>query len=412
MQNDDNDDSAAAMSDDVSVLSVTELTRRIKFSLETTFPRVWVRGELSNVKHHTSGHLYFTIKDEGAQLSAVLWRSRKGALSFIPADGMKVQARGSLTVYPPRGNYQIDVEQLQPMGIGELQRAFELLKRKLDAEGLFDAERKKPLPEFPSCIGIVTSETGAALQDMRSVLARRMPSVEVILAPVRVQGEGAAEEIAEAIRTLNRLGGIDVMIVGRGGGSLEDLWPFNEETVAREIAASRIPVVSAVGHEIDFSIADFVADLRAPTPSAAAELVVRDRTEILENLRSMCYTVQESVTTRVEMLRERVRSLTGSYSFNRPRDVLREFVQRLDELDRGLSRSFSRLQETVHQRHDSLGHRLEALSPRNVLARGYAMVHMDGRVISQAARLQSGDRTTIEFADGIVPATIEGKGRS
>ncbi len=411
MSDDSQYDRDTAMPDDSRVLSVTELTRRIKFSLEATFPRVWIQGELSNVKHHTSGHLYFTIKDEGAQISAVLWRSRKGALPFVPEDGMKVQARGSITVYPPRGNYQIDVEQMQPLGIGELQRAFEQLKRKLDAEGLFDPDRKKPLPEYPSSIGIVTSETGAALQDIRSVLERRMPSLDLILAPVRVQGAGAADEIADAIRALNRLGGIDVMIVGRGGGSLEDLWPFNEEVVARAIAASRIPVISAVGHEIDFSIADFVADLRAPTPSAAAELVVRDRAEILENLRTMCYTMQDSVTTRVEMLRERVRSLTSSYAFNRPRDVIREFVQRLDELDRGLSRSFSRLQESVRQRHESLGLRLEALSPRNVLARGYALVRTEGRVVSQAARLRSGDRATIEFADGIVPATIDGKER-
>ena len=275
-----------------NVITITELTRQIKFSLESSFPRVWVEGEISNFKQHTSGHLYFTLKDEGAQLSALMWRSRVANLTFQPEDGMKVIARGSITVYPPRGNYQLDVDQIQPLGLGELQLAFERLKQKLDAEGLFDAEHKKPIPEFPECIGLVTSETGAALQDIRSVLSRRHPSVEVVLAPVRVQGAGAAEEIADAIKYLNQYGGIDVLIVGRGGGSLEDLWAFNEEVVARAIYASKIPIISAVGHEIDFSIADFVADLRAPTPSAAAELVVRDRTELLEDIGNLCYTMR------------------------------------------------------------------------------------------------------------------------
>ena len=398
------------MPDDAKVLTVTELTRRIKFSLESSFPRVWIQGELSNVKRHTSGHLYFTLKDAGAQISAVMWRSRVGMLPFSPEDGMNVQARGSITVYPPRGNYQIDVEQMQPLGIGELQLAFERLKQKLADEGLFDPAHKKPLPEFPERIGVVTSETGAAIQDILSVLARRMPSVEVILAPVRVQGAGAAEEIADAVEAFNRSGRPDVLIVGRGGGSLEDLWPFNEEIVARAIYASRIPVVSAVGHEIDFSIADFVADLRAPTPSAAAELVVRDRTELLDTLRNMCYTMHDSVTARAETLRERMRSLVSSYSFNRPRDVVRESIQRLDELDRGLSRSFSRLQESAHQRQEALGHRLEALSPRGVLKRGYALVRHDDRIVSSARALEPGDRATIEFSDGTVPARIERDG--
>ncbi len=262
------------MTTEKQVLSVSDITRQIKNSLELRFPRVWIQGEISNFKRHTSGHLYFTLKDEGAQISATMWRSRAGTLLFGPEDGMKVIARGGITVYPPRGSYQIDVDQLTPLGVGELQIAFERLKQKLVAEGLFDEGRKRPLPELPSRIGIITSETGAALHDIRTVLNRRFPAIEVLLIPVRVQGPGAAEEIASAVKDMNRYGKIDVMIVGRGGGSLEDLWAFNEEIVARAIYASEIPVVSAVGHEIDFTIADFVADLRAPTPSAAAEMVV------------------------------------------------------------------------------------------------------------------------------------------
>ncbi len=399
------------MSTDKNVVTITELTRQIKQSLETSFPRVWVEGEISNFKRHTSGHLYFTLKDEGAQLSAVMWRSRVPYLSFPPKDGMKVIARGSITVYPPRGNYQIDIEQIQPVGIGELQLAFERLKKKLAAEGLFDAEYKKPIPEFPESIGIVTSETGAALQDIRSVLSRRQPSVDVILAPVRVQGAGAAEEIAEAIEHLNRFGGIDVLIVGRGGGSLEDLWAFNEEIVARAIYASKIPVVSAVGHEIDFSIADFVADLRAPTPSAAAELVVRDRTELLEEITNLCYTMIDNVNNRISGFRGRITGLLASYSFNRPRDLVRESSQRIDEIDRSIGVSFNHIVQTVYRRYDSLKNQLQALNPQGVLKRGYSIVRKERRIVSSERLLHSGDEAEIQFYDGTVGVRVE-KGRS
>jgi exodeoxyribonuclease VII large subunit len=395
------------MSTEKNVVTITELTRQIKQSLETSFPRMWVEGEISNFKHHTSGHLYFTLKDEGAQLSAVMWRSRVANLTFPPEDGMKVIARGSITVYPPRGNYQIDVEQIQPIGIGELQIAFERLKQKLAAEGLFDPAHKKPIPEFPERIGVITSETGAALQDIRSVLSRRHPSVEVILASVRVQGVGAAEEIAEAIEQMNRYGGIDVLIVGRGGGSLEDLWAFNEEKVARAIYVSKIPIVSAVGHEIDFSIADFVADLRAPTPSAAAELVVRDRTELLEDIGNLCYTMRGAIDTQMSSFRERVASLLTSYSFNRPRDLVREFSQRVDEFDRSLGVSFNHIARTAHQRYDSLRYHLQALNPHGVLKRGYSIVRKEGRIVSSARLLHRGDEAEIQFHDGTIGVQVE-----
>ena len=390
-----------------TVLTVSDITRQIKQSLETSFPRIWIQGEISNFKQHTSGHLYFTLKDEGAQLSAVMWRSRVVNLTLVPEDGMKVIARGSITVYPPRGNYQIDCDQIQPVGIGELQLAFERLKKKLAAEGLFDPEHKKPIPEYPGRIGIVTSQTGAALQDIRSVLLRRFPSVEVILVPVRVQGIGAAEEIAAAVNDLNRYGKVDVMIVGRGGGSLEDLWAFNEEVVARAIYDSRIPVISAVGHEIDFSIADFVADLRAPTPSAAAELAVKDRSELIEVLRNMWYTIHRNIEDRVSSLRDSVAGFVTSYAFNRPKDLLRESSQRVDDLERGLLVASSHLLQLAERNQRALGQRLEALSPKSVLMRGYTIVRKKGEIVVSSDDLDKGDVATLQFHDGTVTTRVE-----
>ncbi|GJQ20626.1 MAG: exodeoxyribonuclease 7 large subunit [Bacteroidia bacterium] len=386
--------------------SVTEITRMVKQSLESAYPNVWVVGEVSNCRRHSSGHWYFTLKDENAQLAAVLWRSRAAIVSVLPEDGMKAQVRGALTVYAPRGVYQIEVLQLLPVGLGELQVAFEKLKRKLAAEGLFDQSRKKPLPQFPQRIGLVTSPTGAAIQDVRSVLSRRFPSLEVIVAPVRVQGPGAADEIAGAIRDMNAFGGVDVLIVGRGGGSLEDLWAFNEEIVARAIAESDIPVISAVGHEIDYSIADFVADLRAPTPSAAAELVIRDRTELVDILSNICYTLKERIQDRIDFLGDRIQRLITSYTFNRPRDLLRQYVQRLDELDRSLLLSTGHALESAVNRHISLHQQLEALSPQNVLRRGYALVRKDGRIVTRARELGEGEGAEIQFLDDRVKVRV------
>ncbi len=394
---------------DKKVLSVTELTRMIKQSLESGFSRVWLQGEISNCKRHSSGHWYFTLKDENSQISAVMWRSRADSLLFVPADGMKVQARGAITVYPPRGNYQIDVMQLLPVGVGELQMAFDRLKQKLQAEGLFDQSRKRPLPKYPERVGVITSLTGAALQDIRSVLQRRAPSLEVIGFPVRVQGPGAAEEIAGAIEVMNRLDGIDVLIVGRGGGSLEDLWPFNEEVVARAIAASAIPVISAVGHEIDFSIADFVADLRAPTPSVAAELVIQDRFDLVEIVGNIHYTMTQRVQDRIETLRVQMKRLLSSYSFNRPRDLVLQWSQRIDELDKSVLLAATHLFESAHDRHVSFEKRLEALSPRNVVQRGYAIVRKDHRIVTTAAELADGDLAEMQFKDDSVAARVERK---
>jgi exodeoxyribonuclease VII large subunit len=389
------------------ILSVSELTRHIKTVLEDGFPEVLVSGEISNFKRHSSGHLYFTLKDETSQIQAVMWRGRAMSLFFTPQDGMKVVARGGITVYEVRGIYQIDVVQLQPMGIGELQLAFERLKKKLMTEGLFDPEHKKPLPKYPQRIALVTSPTGAAIHDMLTVLSRRFPAVEVILNPVAVQGMGAAEEISAAIKEINDYGRVDVLIVGRGGGSLEDLWAFNEEVVARAIYESKIPVISAVGHDVDFTISDFVADLRAPTPSAAAELVVPDRSELLEILRNSCYTIQQNISERISSGREKVLSLLKSSGFNTPVQLVRRHSQRLDELQRTMVSATAHRLSLLHSKANELQKRIDSVNPDQVLKRGYTIVYKDEKVIDSAHRLHPKDEVEIAFHDGKASSTVQ-----
>jgi len=388
------------------LLTVSEITRKIRSLLESGFSSVRVQGELSNVKRHTSGHLYFTLKDDFAQIAGVMWRSRVGALAFTPQDGMKVVVSGRITVYEVRGNYQLDALSITPLGAGELQLAFEKLKRTLEAEGLFDTRWKKSLPPYPERIGIVTSPTGAALHDMLNILQRRFPGVSVVLAPARVQGAGAAGEIAQAIRDLNAYGEIDVMIVGRGGGSLEDLWAFNEELVARAIFESEIPVVSAVGHEIDFTIADFVADLRAPTPSAAAELVVKDRTAIAGALRQWVASMRGEIEQLIAAQRDTIRHHLKSYAFNRPIDLVRQYSQRTDELTRSVSLSGEHTIEVLQQRVAGLQARMTSLDPELTLKRGYAIVSKRGKTVSSRALLTRDDLIDIRFQDGTVQSKI------
>jgi exodeoxyribonuclease VII large subunit len=388
------------------ILSITAITQRIKYALETNFQYIWVEGEISNFKLHTSGHLYFTLKDEGAQLSAVCWRSRVSTLGFMPEPGMKVFASGSITVYPPRGAYQLEVTSLKPAGLGALQAAFEQLKKKLSEEGLFDQGHKRPIPQFPTSIGIVTSETGAAIKDIISVISRRFSSVELILCPVAVQGVGAAEEIAEGIRMFNRYGKIDVLIVGRGGGSMEDLWAFNEEIVARAIYDSNIPVISAVGHEVDFTIADFVADLRAPTPSAAAELAVPYRSELLDSLRNISYTLNRQVTAIISSSKEHIGNMIASYTFGKPRDMLHTAFQRLDDSERNLTIRSGHLFELTRQKFSTLQYRLLALDHKAALRRGFAIVRKNGLAVQSAAALKKGDDVNIGFHDGEIDARI------
>ncbi len=384
-------------------LTISQITGHIKATLEAAFDNVSVICEISNYKKHTpSGHAYFSLKDDSAALSAVMWRSRVSQLFFPPQDGMKVVARGRITVYPPRGNYQLDVVSLQPAGMGELQIAFEKLKQKLFEEGLFDDRHKKTLPKFPTRIGIVTSETGAAFRDIISVIKRRFPPVELILYPVRVQGSGAAEEIAQAIRDMNKYGGLDVMITGRGGGSLEDLWPFNEEIVARAIFESAIPIVSAVGHEVDYSIADLVADVRAPTPSAAAEIVAPDRREMLEILNEFAYTLSCRVYEMVREKRETIRQQLKTYSFNKPYDLLRSFSQRVDELDRHLKSTLTHRLDITSVHVTSLNQRLESLDPERVINRGYTIVYDDGKILQSKKETMQHGKGEIRFKDGRV----------
>ncbi len=395
------------MNFDQNILTVAELTRYIKESLEDGFSVISVQGEISNFKRHSSGHLYFTLKDEASQIQAVMWKGRASNLVFTPQDGMKVIIRGRITVYEVRGVYQVDVAQVQPLGVGELQLAFERLKQKLDKDGLFDAEHKKEIPEYPERIGIVTSPTGAAIRDIINIISRRFPGVELILYPVSVQGSSAAKEIANAIQDFNEYGKIDVMIIGRGGGSLEDLWAFNEEIVARAIFDSKIPVISAVGHEIDFTISDFVADLRAPTPSAAAELVVRNRAELVEIVRNFYYTAQQALHEKLTSHQETIRTLLGSYSFNKPFDIIRQYSQRMDELQHTLARIVSHRFTLISQHVQSLDQRITSVNPELVLKRGYAIVMKEGKAVGSFKKLKRDDSVAVRFHDGEIPAKIQ-----
>jgi exodeoxyribonuclease VII large subunit len=390
------------------VYSVSELTRDLKSLIEGRFPPVWVEGEISNFIRHTSGHLYFTLKDRDAQLSCVMWRGRNQSLVYQPQDGMKAIAMGNLTVYEKQGRYQLDVILLQPAGIGDLQLAFEALKKKLEKEGLFDLQVKKPIPEFPETVGVVTSPTGAAIRDIVSVIHRRFPAVEIILRPARVQGEGSAEDIADGIRELNAYGKPDVLIVGRGGGSLEDLWAFNEETVARAIFESDIPVVSAVGHEIDFTISDFVADMRAPTPSAAAELVVQDKNELRQVIMTHGRKMAQSVFKGIESRKSGINALLKSHALHIPRGRIREYRFRLDDTEQSVRRFCAYRVEAQRLKFSRVQARLLALNPEGVLKRGYSITTRarDGHVVTQSGQVKAGEALKIRLAKGSIQSTV------
>ncbi|MFQ5691843.1 MAG: exodeoxyribonuclease VII large subunit, partial [Nitrospinota bacterium] len=351
------------------VYTVSTLTREIREHLESGYPDVWVEGEISNLRRPASGHLYFTLKDEGAQLRTVLFRMVGRRLRFEPEDGLKVLARGRITVYEPRGEYQLSVDHLEPMGLGPLELAFQQIRDRLEKEGLFDPERKRPLPFLPERVGVVTSISGAAVRDILRVLHERFPGAGVLIAPVRVQGEGAAREIAGAIAALNRQDDVDVIIAGRGGGSIEDLWAFNEEVVARAIAASEIPVISAVGHEIDFTIADFVADVRAPTPSAATELAVPKARELSSRVRELDGRMASSVAAQVRALRRDLAALLGRRPFRRPLAGIHDRQQAVDLLSDRLVRAVRRELASRWEVRQVVGRRLLAAAPRETLAR-------------------------------------------
>lgn len=437
--------------EETRVLTITELTGRIREVLEGTFGFLWVKGEVSNLRRPSSGHFYFTLKDDSAQIRAVLFRQSAGRLGFDLEDGMEILCRGKITVYGQRGEYQILVDAAEPRGLGALQKAFEQLKKRLEGEGLFDRAWKKPIPFLPERIAVVTSPTGAVIRDILNITERRFPSVDILVVPVRVQGVEAAPEICEAVALLNEYSLADVMILARGGGSLEDLLPFNDERVARAIHASRIPVISAVGHEIDYTIADFVADLRAPTPSAAAELVVPGRDDLMKHLIRSGERLIEAVKSKTKPLRDRLEFLQGlvrnpgrridesrigldrlledmekemrgmlesrAEQSDRERERLmavsplgrtREYLFQLDSLGKNM---VAGLQSSLRDRTSLLrkhGASLDALSPLSVLRRGYGIVRKwpEGAVVRDAAALAPGDRISARLNTGSLLATV------
>ncbi len=388
-----------------TIPTVSELTRDLKTCLEDRFSEVVVQGEISAWSRAASGHTYFTLKDERAILSGVLWRTR--TLGAPIREGMNVVATGRITVYPPRGAYQLDAITITPLGQGDLQLAFEELKRRLAAEGLFEPAHKKPLPTWPRRIGVVTSPTGAAIRDIITTLRRRMPATSVVLAPAVVQGESAPEQIVGSIRRLDALGTLDVMIVGRGGGSLEDLWAFNDERVARALFEARTPTISAVGHEIDFTIADFVADVRAATPTAAAELAVRDRAEVIQSLYDIEQRLASGLTGMLADRTSLLESLLRSRGLSRPLDLVRSYQQRVDDLSHRTMLGLRAMTTRSSERLLRMDTALEALNPLNVLRRGYAIIERDGAPITRSSQLHSDDAVSIRLHDGRRDARIE-----
>ncbi len=432
-------------------VTVSEFTRALKSLLADAFPYVRVTGEVSGLHRAPSGHVYFTLKDSAAELRCVMWRPQAARAGAVLADGLSCEVRGAVTVYEPRGTYQLTVEEVVPLGLGALMAALDALKARLLDEGLFAAERKRPIPRYPRHVGLVTSPTGAAVYDMIRVLHQRMPSLGITVVPTLVQGAGASQQIADAIDRANAMGGFDVLIVGRGGGAIEDLWAFNEEPVARAVVRSAIPVVSAVGHERDVTLIDYIADVRAPTPTGAAQLVVRDRDDVRTEVDHLLRRAARAILTRVRHERQRLARMTERYGFRQPRDLLRQRAQRIDELALRLRRAGRAALERQRTRHTQLAVRvatagpraarvpqraqaiafartslaralraqlaarrarlqaargaLEALAPTRVLARGYAIVEHGDAVLTRAADARAGLALRLRFHDGHVPAT-------
>ena len=390
-------------------VSVTQLTGYIKLLLDRDeiLAQTCVRGELSNYKIHSSGHHYFTLKDEGAVISCVLFRSDAMRLRFRPESGMKVILTGRVSLFPRSGQYQLYVSHMQPDGAGDLAVAFEQLKQKLQAQGLFDAAHKKPLPRYPERVALVTSPTGAAVRDMIRILGRRWPLASVLVCPVQVQGEGAAEEIAAMLELVDAAGLADVIITGRGGGSLEDLWAFNEEIVARAIYRCKTPVISAVGHEPDVTIADFAADVRAATPSNGAELAVCDRTELRALLEQQARRMEKAQERRLELLRQRLRRLSERPVLRSPEGSLQQKELLLELLRQRLERAAAAAVEKRQRQFAALSGRLDALSPLKVLARGYAVATRQEQVLHSVAQLSPGEEIRLRLSDGTALCAVE-----
>lgn len=393
------------------VFTVSELTLYLQARLEgdPALQGMWVEGEVSNFTHHSSGHMYFTLKDSEARIRCVMFRGQNVRLRFRPGDGMSVMAHGAITVYARNGDYQLYVDAMEPSGLGSLFLAFEQLKQKLEHEGLFDPGRKRPIPVMPSTVALITSPTGAAVRDMIKVLRRRRRDLHILIIPARVQGDDAPPSIVSAIQTLKRLSRVDVAIVGRGGGSIEELWAFNDERVARAIAGSPVPVISAVGHETDFTIADFVADLRAPTPSAAAELATADGTQYCRALDSLSNRMAAALKRSLALRRQQIERLMATPAFSR---IDRRLALRRQEADLLFDRLQRAMCTTVtHRRHQLAGlmGRLDALSPLATLSRGYSVcLAEDGRVIRKASQAGQGDRVSVVLSSGRLECRVEG----
>ena len=384
-------------------LSVSELTQQVRSQIETQFETVWVVGQVSNLTYHRSGHVYFTLKDEGAQLPAVIWKTSVPKIKFKLKDGMEIVCRGRLTVFPPQGKYQMVVSELQPKGIGTLELAFQQLREKLAAEGLFHPARKKPLPGAIRRAAVITSPTGAAVRDFLQILGRRTKLIDVLIVPVKVQGDGAAEEIADALRRVNQWGGIDCIVVTRGGGSMEDLWAFNEEVLVRAVAASTIPVVSGVGHEIDVTLCDFAADIRAATPSEAAERISREDSDRYKELLQMHRRLNDLTQRRWRIASEKLNAILRHPVFRRPEQRIETCRYQLDLYEERLDRLMDHRLQTLSDRLGKSAASLEALSPLSILSRGYTLTETaEGRLIHKANEVKIGDTLRTRFADGIV----------
>ena len=396
------------------VLSVSELNSYIKRILDNDFllSGVWIKGEISNFKNHTSGHMYMTLKDEGGAVRAVMFKGSAMRLKFMPEDGMKVIVFGRVSVFESAGQYQVYIEAMQPDGVGALYVAFEQLKEKLEKEGLFDEKYKKPIPEYPSKIGVVTSPTGAAIRDILNVLKRRYDFADVVICPILVQGDGAAEQIANAIAYANEVKLCDVLIIGRGGGSIEDLWAFNEEVVARAVFASEIPIISAVGHETDFTISDFVADMRAPTPSAAAEISVPSKMELLASISGIFSRIQFAVQTKLENKRKSLEQLSSKLSVD---GVIRSYDQKrllIDNKLKTIQQIAERRVASSKEHFSKNAAKLHSLSPLAVLGRGFSVTkNVDGKTLKSIENVKNGDCILTVLSDGEVYSTVTGAER-
>lgn len=408
------------------ILTVSELNAQIRELIEENFRVVNLAGEISNFKLHVqSGHYYFTIKDQSSQISAVMWKSRNSALLFTPEDGMQVIIKGRVTVYPARGNYQVEVWEIKPQGAGELQLRFEQLKQRLYEEGLFDESIKKPIPAFPENVVLITSGTGAVLHDFIRITERRYPMLNLFIYPVNVQGASAASTIIDALHETEaaskkgKLPKIDIIVIARGGGSIEDLWPFNDEKLARAINSCKIPIISAVGHEVDFTICDFASDLRAPTPSAAAEIITPDTKELIENLDKFSYFSRSFVQNKTVNLRNSIREIEKSYYFNRPKDLVYNFYQSVDDITRRIEKCTNEKISSLKNQVKNYGKTLHHVSPETNLKKGYAIVKkrvdMDemrlqfdfDKIVTRASQLRKNEEVELQFHDSKKKAKIE-----